>query len=153
MPGWMKAALIALLALTGACSKDLPDLTEPAWTSLEVEYCTPGQTTRTWATRDPAVLETLRASLRPAPPSGLTMILNSYTNEIRLEQASGQRWRLYFRDSPTSITFHDPDAIKRSFRTRVSGDFHAQLSSLLQAAGGTGISLRGDCRIPSMAGK
>ena len=81
------------------------------------------------------------------------MILTSYTNEIRLVLASGQRWNLYYRDKPTGLTFYDPDSITRSFTVRISEALYSRLSSALIASGGERISLKGDCRIPSMVHK
>jgi hypothetical protein len=91
--------------------------------------------------------------MAPGPPQGLTMILSSYTNELRLDLVSGQRWKLYYRTTPTTVTFHDPDARKRSFVVDVSEALYARLASVLTESGGQPISLKGDCRIPSMAGK
>jgi hypothetical protein len=51
------------------------------------------------------------------------------------------------------VTFHDPDARKRSFVVDVSETLYARLASVLAESGGQPISLKGDCRIPSMAGK
>ncbi|HET9491917.1 MAG TPA: hypothetical protein VFR64_19485 [Methylomirabilota bacterium] len=81
------------------------------------------------------------------------MILTSYTNELRLDLVSGQRWKLYYRTTPTTVTFHDPDARERSFVVDVSETLYARLASVLTESGGQPISLKGDCRIPSMAGK
>jgi hypothetical protein len=53
--------------------------------------------------------------MAPGPPQGLTMILSSYTNELRVDLA--------------------------------------RLASVLTESGEQPISLKGDCRIPSIAGK
>lgn len=146
------AALMAGLFAAG-CFEDVPDLVGTPWKSLEIEYCTPKGATKVWRSTDPAELEQLRALMAPGAPQGLTMILKSYTNEIRLTLASGQRWNLYYRDRPTGVTLYDPDSIKRSFAVRVSKALYSKLSSTLIASGGQPISLKGDCRIPSMVGR
>jgi hypothetical protein len=147
-------ALVSLLCgLAAACGQDVPDLVNTPWKSLEVEYCTSKGETRVWRSTQAAELDQLRASMAPATPRGLTMILTSYTNEIRLVLASGQRWNLYYRDRPTDVTLYDPDSIKRSFTVRISEALYSKLSSALIASGGESISLKGDCRIPSMVHK
>ena len=147
------AALLIPACLAAACGPDVPDLVGTPWKSLEVEYCTSAGNTNVWRTTAAAELEQLRSLMAPAPPRGLTMILTSYTNELRLDLVSGQRWKLYYRTTPTTVTFHDPDARKRSFVVDVSETLYARLASVLTESGGQPISLRGDCRIPSMAEK
>jgi hypothetical protein len=145
-------AVVAGLSLA-SCGEDDPDLTRSAWKALEVEYCLASGETKMWGSADPAVMENLRRAMNPGPHKGLSMLLLSYTNEIRLELASGQKWRLYYRDSPRQLSFHDPDNVKRSFVASVSGELYTALGSALSAAGGGSISLKGDCRISSMKGK
>ncbi|MGH7300055.1 MAG: hypothetical protein ACREJE_06570 [Candidatus Rokuibacteriota bacterium] len=145
------AAMLGICVLAVGCA-DHVDLVGTPWTSLEIEYCTSRGETKIWRSTQAGELEELRALMAPAPHQGLTMLLKSYTNEIRLALASGQRWNLYYRTTPTDVTFHDPDSIKRSFVVKVPGAFYARLSSALIAAGGEPISLKGGCRIPSMAG-
>ena len=99
------AAVSLLCVLAAACGDDVPDLVNTPWKSLEVEYCTSKGETRVWRSTQAAELEQLRTSMAPETPRGLTMILTSYTNEIRLVLASGQRWNLYYRDKPTGLTF------------------------------------------------
>lgn len=127
--------------------KDEPDLTDSAWTSMDVRYCTMDQRVHHWRTTDPVELDAMRSSMQPQPARGLTMILTSYTNEILLTQASGQRWKMNFRDKAGKISFHDPDSIKRSFVVDVSEELHAKVSSALTASGGGSILLNGECRI------
>lgn len=147
---FLKTLLIALLV--ASCGGDDPDLTRSVWKSIEIEYCTPRGGTKVWSSRDDAQLEAFRAAMNPTNPTGLTMILRSYTNEIRLELVSGQRWHLYYRDHPGKVTLYDPNAIKRSFIVHVSEKFLAKISSALTAAGGAPISLQGDCQIRRYAG-
>lgn len=145
-----KTALAAALAVLAAGCADNPDLAASTWRSLEIEYCLPGGEARILVTERLDMLEQLRISLGAQPPKGLTMILKSYTNELRLTLASGQKWYLYFRDKPTTITFHDPNSLTRSFVMDVAGEFYERLSAALKGAGGPPISLKGDCRIPAM---
>jgi hypothetical protein len=129
------------------------DLVQTPWKALEIEYCTSSGDTNVWRTTESAELEKLRALMAPAAPTGLTMILASRTNELRLDLVSGQRWKPYYRTTPTTVTFHDPDSRKRSFVVDVSEALYSELSSVLIASGGQPISLKGDCRIPAMTGK
>lgn len=145
-----KAALAAALCLLAAGCADNPDLAASTWKSLEIEYCLPGGEARILVTERLDMLEQLRISLGAQPRKGLTMILKSYTNELRLTLASGQKWHLYFRDKPTAVTFHDPNAPTRSFAMDVSAQFYDRLAAALKSAGGPPISLKGDCRIPAM---
>jgi hypothetical protein len=147
------AGALVLIALAAACGDDVPDLVQSRWNALEIEYCTSNGDTKVWLTTDTTELEKLRGLMAPAAPRGLTMILASRTNELRLDLVSGQRWRLYYRTTPTTLTFHDPDSRKRSFVVDVSAALYAHLSSALIASGGQPISLKGDCRIPAMAGR
>lgn len=147
------ATALGITFLIVGCGDDVPDLVSTPWQSLEIEYCTSKGETRVWKSPDVGELQQFRALMAPATPKGLTMILTSYTNEIRLTLASGQKWKFYYRDKPTSMTFHDPDSITRSFTVGISDALYSRLSSTLIASGGEAISLKGDCRIPSMEGK
>lgn len=147
------ATALGIAFLVVACNSDAPDLANTPWKSLEIEYCTSKGETKVWKSTEAGELEQLRALMAAATPHGLTMILTSYTNEIRLTLASGQKWKLYYRDKPTGVTFHDPDSITRSFTVQISDGLYSRLSSTLIASGGEAISLKGDCRIPSMVGK
>lgn len=149
--------LIAVLLLLSfgatSCAEDSPSLVDTSWKGLEIEYCLPSGVTRVVSITDPVELESLRASVQPGAPTGLTMLITSYTNEVRLRLDSGQDWNIYYRDSAKKVTFYDPNSIKRSFVVGVSDKLYARISEILIAQGGSRISLASDCRIPKMADK
>jgi hypothetical protein len=136
------AKLAPLAIFLIACSDHQRDLKNSAWKSLAVTYCTAGRGMQTWEARDPAVLESLRAKLNHAKPAGLTMVLQSYTNELRLELASGQRWVLFLRQ-PTRLTGYDPDNVKNSFSVSIGPLFHKHLVEQI----GVEFPFSDECRI------
>ncbi len=152
----MRQAVVIVVAAglsAASCGEKGPDLARSAWKALEVEYCLPSGETKTWGSTDPAELETLRRAMAPGEPRSLGVRAFSYTNEIRLELASGQKWKLYYRDSARQLTFHDPDATTHSFVVSVSEELYSGIGASLVAAGGGPISLRGDCRLARMKGR
>ena len=145
----LRVSLLALCLLAAGCGEDLPNPAASAWKTLEIEYCLPGGEARILVTQQAETLEQLRAAMTPKQTKALDSILKSNTNELRLTLASGQKWNLYFRDLPTSITFHDPNAPTRSYVADISNELYERLAAALKSAGGPPISLVGGCRIPA----
>lgn len=145
------AMALTVGAATSGCREYVPDLVETPWAHLEVRYCTAAGATRTWRTDDPALLERLRGLFVHGKPAGLPFISTSYSNEVRLELASGQRWWLYYTADSGRVAFHDPDSRKQSFAVNVSQRFFAALNETLTAADGSGILLGGACRMTPAA--
>ena len=146
------AALCAALFATG-CADELPNPAEAAWKSLEVEYCLPNGETRILKSEQAGALEQFRSGMAPREIKGLEAVLKSDTNELRLTLANGKKWNFYYRDRPTSVTYHDPDAPKRSYSAEVSDALYGRIASALVGAGGPPIALKGECKLPSMTGK
>ncbi|MGH7310565.1 MAG: hypothetical protein ACREK6_17930 [Candidatus Rokuibacteriota bacterium] len=43
----------------------------------------------------------------------------------------GQRWKLYYRTTPPTLTFHDPDSRKRSLVVDVSEALYGRIPAMV----------------------